>query len=557
MPFRAGLHIIAAMAAIALAPVVVSAADKPPAADRPNIVVVVVDGLGDLATPLGGANEILPDPEIRARLTPNLDRLAKLGATFTNAQAVDTREPPDVLSLGKESGSLPPLLKQAGYVTNAACIRKATPQSWDEVRSFVQPAVKSARIEWDPGRDRMYGGIQQLGWRRLIPTDERRKDDLSIEAWERLTESLDDQQDATWAAEKVATKKAEAAPQFTFVELSSPAVLHRSWEVPGVFFDRFPLDQIAVPRIDPASLKESDEDRNHFGVGLAPLTVEDWPLMLQAYLAAISAADYAVGKVVDAVEAANSDEDKSNDWTLIVVSKRGFQYGLKGIWGFSPWEESTHSNLMIYAPGITTPEQRIDTPVSIGDVGPTIAALAGVELSQPIVGDNLLPLISTRGGWPGAVTMTTVGEQDPSIRSHRFRLVRYADGSEDLYDHDHDAEELHNLLDPRNAESVKKFGMSDTQVEAVRKWLGDRLDEQVALGIAPGLKPKSESELSGDFNNDGSVDAADSTVWRDNLGKEVPVGTIGDGDFDGRVEEDDRNVWLNNYGRKREPAAAE
>jgi arylsulfatase A-like enzyme len=550
MPFRAGLHIIAAMAAIALAPALVSAAD------RPNIVVVVVDGLGDLATPLGGANEILPDPEIRARLTPNLDRLAKLGTTFACAQAVDTAKTPDILSLGKEGESLPVLLKQAGYETAATGLRSKASKGWDEVRPYEQNAVKLARWEMEPDLLR-FGGEPGIKWRRFIPTTERRKDDLSIEAWERLTQSLDDQLAAAWAADRIAKKEADAEPQFAYVELPSPAIPHQMWEAPGIFFDRFPLDQIVVPKIDPDDFKDLPEGRPKFGVIHAPFGIDEWPVMLQAYLAAISATDYAIGKVVDAVEAVNNDEDESNDWVLVVVSKRGFQFGLKGTWGFSPWEDSTRSNLMIYAPEVTTPEQRIDTPVSVGDVAPTVAALAGMELSQPIVGGDLLPLMSTKGGWPGAVAMTTVQGAAKSLRSQRFRLIRYGDGSEDLYDHDHDAEEAYNLLDPQHGETVKKFGMSDTQVEAVRKWLGDRLNEQVALRIAPALKPKSTANLPGDFNNDGSVDAADSTVWRDNLGKEVPVGTQGDGDFDGRVEEDDRNVWLNNYGRKREPTAAE
>jgi len=545
MPFRAGLF----AAAIALAPAAALAADKP------NIVVVVGDGLGDLATPLGGAEAILPDPEIRARLTPNLDRLAKLGATFTCAQAVDTSEPPGVLSLGK-GDNLPLLLKQAGYETAATGLRKFPTVSWDAVRHFNQEVVKMARIEWDPGHDRMYGGIQTLGWRRLIPMDKRRKDDLSIEAWERLTESLDDQRAATWAAERVAAKKAGAPPQFTFVELSSPAVPGQYWEAPGVFFDRFPIDQITVPKIDPASF-QGDGDRKRFGVMFAPLGIEDWPLMLQAYLAAISASDYAIGKVVDAVEAANSDDDQSNDSVLVVVSERGFQYGLKGTWGFSPWEDSAGSNLIIYAPGVTTADQRIDTPVSIGDVGPTIAALAGSELSEPMAYDNLLPLIASRGGWPGAVALTTVREAASSLRSERFRLVRYADGLEELYDHDHDPEELYDLLDQQHAAKVKLFGMSENQVTEVREWLGKRLDEEAAKRTAPQATPSKVDDIPGDFNNDGSVDAADSTVWRDNIGKEVPVGTQGDGDFDGRVEEDDRNIWLNNYGRKRKPAPTE
>jgi hypothetical protein len=128
---------------------------------------------------------------------------------------------------------------------------------------------------------------------------------------------------------------------------------------------------------------------------------------------------------------------------------------------------------------------------------------------------------------------------------------------EELYDHDHDPEELYDLLDQQHAAKVKLFGMSENQVTEVREWLGKRLDEEAAKRTAPQATPSKVDDIPGDFNNDGSVDAADSTVWRDNIGKEVPVGTQGDGDFDGRVEEDDRNIWLNNYGRKRKPAPTE
>ena len=279
--------------------------------------------------------------------------------------------------------------------------------------------------------------------------------------------------------------------------------------------------------------------------------------MLQAYLAAISATDYAIGKVIDAVEATNADEDETNDWTILVVSKRGYQYGRKGLWDSSAFEDSTHTALMLYAPEMTTAEQRVNTPVSISDAAPTIISLAGIDGDHRILGKSLLPLLSKRGGRPDEVALTSMAETADSLRSQRFRFIRTAEGMEHLYDHDHDPEEAYNLLDPNQSANIKRFGMSETQVEAVRKWLSERLDEKLAVRVNPNQPSSREFPLPGDFNNDGSVDAADSALWRDNLGKEVPIGTEGDGDFDGRVEEDDRNVWLSNYGRKREPATVE
>ncbi|QDT67202.1 Lysozyme M1 precursor [Planctomycetes bacterium MalM25] len=54
-----------------------------------------------------------------------------------------------------------------------------------------------------------------------------------------------------------------------------------------------------------------------------------------------------------------------------------------------------------------------------------------------------------------------------------------------------------------------------------------------------------EQPLVGDYNEDGVVDAADYTVWKDNwLMFDVP----GDGDGDGFVGNSDYPIWADNYG---------
>jgi hypothetical protein len=59
--------------------------------------------------------------------------------------------------------------------------------------------------------------------------------------------------------------------------------------------------------------------------------------------------------------------------------------------------------------------------------------------------------------------------------------------------------------------------------------------------------------LLGDFNNDGIVNLADYTVWRDNLGGAdsiFPPNTTNDGD--GIVDADDYQVWKDNFGQMSE-----
>jgi hypothetical protein len=62
------------------------------------------------------------------------------------------------------------------------------------------------------------------------------------------------------------------------------------------------------------------------------------------------------------------------------------------------------------------------------------------------------------------------------------------------------------------------------------------------------------SGLMGDFNDDGTVNAADYTAWRNSLGTEVAVrGDAGDGNFDGRVTQADFFVWKGHYGEANMP----
>ena len=54
--------------------------------------------------------------------------------------------------------------------------------------------------------------------------------------------------------------------------------------------------------------------------------------------------------------------------------------------------------------------------------------------------------------------------------------------------------------------------------------------------------------IEGDYNNDGIVDAADYTVWRDSLGL-TGEGLAADGDQDGEIDQDDYGVWVSNFGQ--------
>ncbi|MHC4632877.1 MAG: sulfatase/phosphatase domain-containing protein [Planctomycetota bacterium] len=54
--------------------------------------------------------------------------------------------------------------------------------------------------------------------------------------------------------------------------------------------------------------------------------------------------------------------------------------------------------------------------------------------------------------------LTTHGRNNHSLRTERWRYIRYSDGTEELYDHDKDELEWNNLAeDPRYARIKKKL----------------------------------------------------------------------------------------------------
>lgn len=52
--------------------------------------------------------------------------------------------------------------------------------------------------------------------------------------------------------------------------------------------------------------------------------------------------------------------------------------------------------------------------------------------------------------------------------------------------------------------------------------------------------------LAGDYNEDGTVDAADYTLWRDNVG--APAGTLGNDTDGGVIGQAQYNTWVQNFG---------
>ncbi len=88
-----------------------------------------------------------------------------------------------------------------------------------------------------------------------------------------------------------------------------------------------------------------------------------------------------------------------------------------------------------------------------------------------IKGQSLVPLLEDPSRVWDRPAITTFGRGNHAVRSTRWRYIHYVDGSEELYDHDHDPHEWTNLAGDPQMKSI---------LDAHRKWLPK--DEQPILG---------------------------------------------------------------------------
>jgi arylsulfatase A-like enzyme len=196
----------------------------------------------------------------------------------------------------------------------------------------------------------------------------------------------------------------------------------------------------------------------------------------QAYLACVTAVDDNIGQVVNSI-----DNSKFKDNTIIVfVSDHGWTMGEKNhVYKNSLWEESTRVPLTIRAPGLTKPNSKVNHPVSLIDVYPTLLELAGLDNNtvknskgKSLDGFSLKPFLEdpNTNNWEGpngalsVVYSSYKNENIPSnhhysLRTKDWRYIIYDSGKEELYHNAVDPKEWNNLVykktHPKRDEMVK------------------------------------------------------------------------------------------------------
>jgi len=217
--------------------------------------------------------------------------------------------------------------------------------------------------------------------------------------------------------------------------------------VPAKWFSLFPRQDVKLPRVIPGDRDDLPAYARDLTIGLPAPRQEwfeannAWHDAVRAYLASIAFVDDCVGRVLEALD----EGPHARDTVVVLLSDHGWHLGEKRRWAKrSLWEDSARVPLIIRAPGHRA-GQISRRPVGLIDLFPTLAALCDLDPPGDLEGKSLVPLLKNPTAEWNRPVRTTFGRANHSLRSTRWRYIRYADGSEELYDHDADPHEWHNL----------------------------------------------------------------------------------------------------------------
>ncbi|WP_404309544.1 sulfatase [Neorhodopirellula lusitana] len=433
------------------------------AADRPNVLFIAID---DLNSCLGRMDGEFPIG------TPNLDALADRGVLFTNAHCAAPACNPSRASVmtGVAPAKSGVYLNSQDWRENSILIARTTlPQSFRDNgyktlgggklyhASTLSENACTGLIDARPWDEYFPSKTRQLVKEVVpdqIPTNGSKQFYRGYFDWAALDiepEEMGDAKVVDWAEQQLS--KEHDAPLFLAVGLYRP---HIPWYTPRKYFDMHPLEEIVLPEV----VEDDLDDVPVAGLAMRKqgwhqwLTNNGkWKEAVQGYAASVSFADDMVGRLIAAL-----DDGPNADNTIIVLwSDHGYHLGQKEHWEkFALWEQTTRVPLIVAVPGDFQVGEICRQPASLLDIYPTLNELCATDKVEGLDGVSLVSLLKDPKQKTKRSVVCTHGMNNHAVRSVDWRYIRYADGSEELYNQQTDAKNFYNLANSPEYDSVKR-----------------------------------------------------------------------------------------------------
>lgn len=451
-------------------------ADEPVCAERPNVLLLLVD---DLKPALG----CYGDGTAR---TPHLDALAARGMRFDAAYCNQAVCAPSRynLMLGSHASStglyglgsdlraaipdavtMPQHFAKHGYRTESlGKVFHIGHGNEGDPASFMVPHFKEKVIEYVDPASTPGGKLtrEEAMFTNAKLTDPGLGDynDLprgaAYESPDVIDEAYADGRVAQETLARLRAAKArrekEGTPFFIAAGFARP---HLPFSAPKKYWDLYDAATLPMPGngnlptdSPKVAHKHGGEIRNYFPVpdknDPAEISDEVKRKLIHGYYASTSYVDAQIGKVIAGLEEMGLTEN-----TIIVLwGDHGFHLGDLGIWTkHTNYEQANRIPILITAPGVTTPGSATGQLSETVDLFPTLAELAGLPAPagpQPIDGVSLVPVLRdpaarVRDHAFHLFPKATLGR---AIRTERYRLVEWkkpgadpASAQYELYDY--------------------------------------------------------------------------------------------------------------------------
>ncbi len=405
---------------------------------RPNVLLVIVDDLRDSIGAYGD----------RVARTPHFDAFAAGALRFEHAYAQYPVCNPSRISLLTglrpetfgifdnktpyrkkipEALTLPRHFRRAGYHTVKIGKVFHDGPAFDDPEAWDEASVPGGVAGYDVGEGRQL--LASLPWCRWVASDAP-------------DEHHPDGQAATEALRVLERRKAGDPPLFLAVGFRRP---HDPFIAPRAYFGLYPLDRLAPPtdRHGPAADPPSAiPSANRF-----PFDDRDRREFMRAYYAGVSFTDAQLGRVLGALDRLGM----ADNTVVVVTSDHGYHLGERGWWNKDTlFELATRVPLMVRIPGMKTGGRTTRRLVELVDIFPTLTDLAGLQAPPGLEGRSFGPLLAAPDlPWKNAATsvVSRGAFLGRTVRTERYRYTEWDEGRHgvELYDHDHDPAERHNV----------------------------------------------------------------------------------------------------------------
>lgn len=418
-----------------------------PASERPNVLFIFTDDQCFQTIAAHGYDEVH---------TPNLDRLAKAGTSFSHAY-----------NMGSWSGAVciasRMMLNSGRTVWRAQALHRTAERERAAGRWWSEYLKQAGYRTYMTGKWHTPANVEKSfdvvrdprpGMPKDTPSSYHRPPASGDDAWSPDDPSLGGywQGGTHWSevvgqhgVDFLAEAADDSSPFFMYLAFNAP---HDPRQSPAEFVARYPTDSIRVPNNFLADYPYAEA----IGCGpglrderLAPFprTADAIRVHRQEYFAMITHLDQQVGKILQALD----ESGKADNTWIFFTSDHGLAVGQHGLFGKqNQYDHSVRVPFIVVGPGVAA-DRMVDEPIYLQDVMPTTLDLAGTETPDHVEFQSLLPLLAGEPSRYDAIYGSYLMLQR-SIRTRTHKLIVYPKaGVVRLFDMRSDPDEQHDLAD--------------------------------------------------------------------------------------------------------------